>query len=362
MDSLMTFSFLINSLNGGGTEKVCRTLSNELTKKGYQIDLYVLSEKECVLSLDDNVNVIFLGKYGTIGSLPHLYKVIKNIKTNSILVFNHELALILLLVKAITRSKLNIISRMNNTFSKTIKFKKVHYRIIMNFIMKLFYRYVDYYIYQSTGIKNDLVNNYSASGNFSLIANPIDIPDLLVNKSNKKNKRKLLYVGRLVKQKNIFDLLCVFQSIYENNKDISLIIVGSGPEKESLEKYCLNNTMLDAVEFVGRVENVGDYYGKADVTVLTSFNEGFPNVLLESIANGTPVVSYDCPSGPSEIIIDGVNGFLVEHLDREKMKSSILKSLELNWECDLLINSIDKFKSENIVRQYESVLKLNEKK
>lgn len=94
------------------------------------------------------------------------------------------------------------------------------------------------------------------------------------------------------------------------------------------------------------------YYSNAKVTVLTSLYEGFPNVLIEFIALGTPVVSFDCESGPSEIILDGKNGYLVKYLDIEEFTQKLDLALKTNWDAKAIINSSKRYSKEIIVNKY----------
>jgi len=351
----LKFSFLINSLKGGGTEKVCKLLSSKLVRLGHEVDLYVLDDCYSEIKINE-VNVFYLGKKKSLKSLPTLINLIPNLKTNSILIFNHELAIMFLFAKWLCRSDVLIISRMNNTFSITIKFKKWAYRATMNTLMKMFYRFLDFYIYQSKGIKDDLENNYYVKGPGIQIANPIEVPNLTDLRKGSVKEQSLLYVGRLVKQKNVIDILSVFKNLVIINPKLTLKIVGEGSERKALEEYCIAQNISEKVIFTGNVNDVSLYYKNASLTLLTSFNEGFPNVILESMSYGTPVIAYDCPSGPSEIIDYKVNGILVRYLDKNHLKESILNALDTTWDQHVVRNSISRYSSENIVRTYEKVL------
>ena len=86
--------------------------------------------------------------------------------------------------------------------------------------------------------------------------------------------------------------------------------------------------LQEQVVFLGRKQNPFPYYKNALFTVLTSKNEGFPMVLIESLATGTPVVSYDCDSGPNEIIQNRENGLLVENQHPQKMTDALNEMVE----------------------------------
>src|SRR5690606_4579843 len=101
------------------------------------------------------------------------------------------------------------------------------------------------------------------------------------------------------------------------DKEVILKLLGKGSLENELKKLAKDLGIEDRVIFEGFQEDVISYIISAKVVALTSLYEGFPNVLVESIALGTPVVSFDCQSGPSEIIIDGVNGYLVKYLDKD---------------------------------------------
>lgn len=352
----MRFSFLINSLVGGGTEKVCKTLVEQLSQGGFFIDLYVLSDESegSDYIFSKNVNVHYLGKKNTFKSFFLFLSLIDRLNTASIMIFNHELALSFLFAKKVKRSKVKIISRINNTLSVTVKFKSIKYKLILNTLMKIFYKYMDFYIFQSKGIEVDLKKNYQVKGPYANIPNPIFIQKPLANKQF--SGKKLLYVGRLVKQKNVMDILIVFKQLKNNNSELTLTVVGDGPDRKTLEMYCEENNLFDSVSFIGHCKNVSSFYSQADLLLLTSFNEGFPNVLLEAISHSTPVVAYDCLSGPSEIIINEVNGFLVNYLDKKDLILNINVALKKKWNTRRLVESIKKFDIKEITNQYENIL------
>lgn len=345
--------FLVNSLSGGGTEKVCALLANEVVIRGCNITIFVLNEEQ-EHSLSNSVTVKFLGRSAASRSLFKLMNIIRSMNdSDSILVFNHELAIVCYWAKLILRKDVKIISRINNTLSVSVQFKSLFYRTVVNSLMKVFYKKIDSFVCQSEGIKKDLINNYNVSGPFTVIHNPIKVQRL--NKERKNKELSILYVGRLVKQKNVTDIISAFKELSTDMPNVKLKIVGDGPEKANLEGLAANLSLIDKIEFAGHMKDTGAFFRGATVTVLTSFNEGFPNVLLESLAEGTPVVSYDLPSGPSEIIKHKKNGYLVEHLDLEKLTNSLKEALNRDWDREYLQESISHFDTDVIVDKYISL-------
>lgn len=141
-----------------------------------------------------------------------------------------------------------------------------------------------------------------------------------------KREKIVLSVGRLINSKNFNRLIDIFSSI--NDPDWRLIIIGADSNKQSNSIY-LNRKikelkMESRIFLVGSQKDVDEFFLKASIFAFTSSSEGFPNVLCEAMSAGLPVVAYDCTAGPSDIIIDGKNGFLIplfdDYLFIEKLK------------------------------------------
>ena len=198
---------------------------------------------------------------------------------------------------------------------------------------KLTYRYVRWFhngsqnvLAATKGMVNDLVTN--GFNNVKLWTLGVNRKQLVTNKQrNKHDKIKLLYVGRVSKEKSLNDLK-IFQDKYE------LVIVGDGPYRKDLEK------ILNKAKFEGykKVFELADYYNDADVFVFPSRTDTFGLVMVEAMSLGTPVAAYPV-RGPLEVIEPGVTGIMNEDLelavkealklDRNKVKQA---SLKWSWE------------------------------
>jgi N-acetylgalactosamine-N,N'-diacetylbacillosaminyl-diphospho-undecaprenol 4-alpha-N-acetylgalactosaminyltransferase len=154
------------------------------------------------------------------------------------------------------------------------------------------------------------------------IHNPIATKDIELqsNQSFNFTDKYIISAGSLKNNIKQFDVLisCYLQSNLPN-KSIKLIVMGDGVLLGQLKIATKRIDLQNNVVFVGQQNNPYIYFKNALFSVLTSKNEGFPMVLLESLACGTPVISFDCESGPSEIIDNELNGLLVENQNQQKM-------------------------------------------
>lgn len=185
-----------------------------------------------------------------------------------------------------------------NSFSKPIKFLKY-----------LMLRYYDRVIVLTD--KDD-----SVFTQWGIPSKTIPNPVVFKNFERTTRNRQVLAVGRLDHQKGFDLLLEVWQGFVATNPDWKLVIAGDGELKEALIAQAKSLNISNSVSFVGRVSNINDYYRDSDMALMTSRYEGLPLVLLEAKSWSMPVVAYDCPTGPQEIINDNVDGFLVPMNDR----------------------------------------------
>lgn len=145
-------------------------------------------------------------------------------------------------------------------------------------------------------------------------------------------------------------------------KGIKLLLVGDGEKRKDFEQLAKELNLEDKVIFTGFKANPYPYLKKAKFMVLASKNEGFPNVLLESFACETPVVSYDCKTGPNEIIIHNHNGLLVKDQNPKKLTEAMnlmVENKELYQFCKSnTLTTALQFSPENIGKQWLELMKI----
>lgn len=190
-----------------------------------------------------------------------------------------------------------------------------------------------------------------------IIPNPVELPaDWHENRGN----HALVAVGRLVPQKGFDLLLQAFASAAREAPEWSLIIWGEGPERTKLEQQRDALRLNSRVHFPGVTESPGMWIESADAFVLSSRYEGWGIVVLEAMAAGLPVVSFDCEWGPREMINDEVDGLLVPAEDVSLLSNALLRIMKDENLRQRLGNtaaeSVKRFSREQIMMEWDKVI------
>ena len=191
-------------------------------------------------------------------------------------------------------------------------------------IRHFIYKYSDYLVVQTKNVKNWAVK-FLKKEKVVIIANPVNIKDKNIG-DNKliEYDDYILSIGRLDYNKGMDVLIKAFAKVNLNFPDLKLVIVGEGKLKNDLIKLSKDSGVESNVVFHGYSKSPFRLIQKAKFFVLPSRTEGFPNVLLEAMALGKAVISTNCPSGPSEIIQNGVNGILIPVDDVKQLTKAML--------------------------------------
>jgi glycosyltransferase involved in cell wall biosynthesis len=170
----------------------------------------------------------------------------------------------------------------------------------------------------------------------------------------------MVTLGRLSAEKQFDYLLRAFERCGSRHPEWSLQIIGEGPERQSLEALAADLGIGRRVRFPGIVQDPEAILCNADLFVLTSRYEGFPNALVEAMACGLAVLSFDCPSGPNEIIRHGVDGVLVPAQDLDALAGSMDRLMGDDAERTRLgaraLEVADRFDVERIMSMWEDVI------
>lgn len=174
------------------------------------------------------------------------------------------------------------------------------------------------------------------------------------------NYKYILAVGRLSHEKNFQSLIKAYSQTALKNDNIKLLIIGDGEEKQNLQRTASKLGLKSNIIFLGNKDNPFKYMKNALFMVMSSKYEGFPMVLGECLATGTPVVSYDLQTGPNEIIVHEYNGLLVENQNEQKLTEAIdrlYSDKALYEKCKSnAIESVVKFDNKFIISHWKTLI------
>jgi len=298
--------FLINSLEGGGAERVFSNLVTYASQywEGVTINVVILDECEEAYSIPKSVEKYTLNTSGSfVKSYFLLKQQLKLLQPDVVFSFLTRANCAAILCSGTHKT---IISERVNTSSH---FEDNISGFINKLLVKFLYKKANHVIAVSKGVGQDLVNNFEVDkSQVSVIYNSYDINKLnqlaAESSSLKLDNNYIVSAGRLVNNKN-FEMLL---NLYAKSKTtFDLAIMGDGPLKGNLLKQCEDLGVRERVHFLGFISNPYPVLSKAKLFISTSNAEGFPNALVEAMAMKLPVLATDCLSGPAEILINEIN-------------------------------------------------------
>jgi len=304
----------------GGTERVSLIIANELAQRGYDISFLSYSGGECAsFYKKESIKLYSIHMENVNGFLqrklePYI-RLLRFIKSNKpdvlinidVLLCFYSLPITKLCgIKNIAWEHFNFKS--NNGVKNRDRARKIAAKFADQIVVLTKADLEEYKRNLRIHKQIDYIYNPSVGSNYGCLCD---------------NKEKIIIAsGRLTYQKNFHELLEIWSKVEPNHPDWSLFICGSGEEENKLKEFA-NTSGLKNVIFTGFVSNIESLYKKAQIMVMTSIYEGFPMVLLEGQKAGLPIVAYDCFTGPSEIIINGHDGYLIDQDDRDSFVSNL---------------------------------------
>jgi len=232
------------------------------------------------------------------------------------------------------------------------------------FWAKYLYQKASQLVFVSNEIEQKVKAKYGFN-NTTTIYNPVVFPETVFDKPSNVPDNYFLFFGRLEdKIKNLTLLIEAYELSKLQQKKISLVLVGDGSDKETILNKIKSKGLNDFIQVLPFQKEIIPYIQNAKATVLTSYFEGFPMSLVESLAVGTPVISVDCETGPREIIENKSNGLLVENHSKKALAeamSIMIEDEKLYQNCkNNTKKSVEHLSLTTIAQQWQKLLKAND--
>ena len=348
MKKIKSICIVGQGLNGGGIERAFTSLANYFASQKIQVSIILLFKTSQFYDLDSRIKIFSptinrkdFNKYSyALWLLPYLTDSIKKSNSNVVLSFNEWYNPYVITATI----GLNIPIFVTDRMSPDLKLNKIN-----TLARKIVYKKAAGVIAQTNYAANKIKQNANPE-NIVVIPNPVNVIDIITG-----NKRKsIVSLGRLSKEKGHKYLIEAFSKIKTNEWELN--IIGDGPEKKELLKMSIDLCIGKSVNFHGHLKEFSYIMSEAQIFVLPSLSEGFPNALIEAMSVPLACISTNCVAGPSDIIKNNNNGILVNVADSEdlaKKLSILIKDEELrNYLATNAYQIRSELKFENIAEKY----------
>ena len=366
----MRILLILNSLPGGGSGRVMTQMANYwsgechhvsiLTFESSNTPFYPLSNsvKWHAIDIKSQSSSWIRGLLENMIRIFRIRKAVLTVKPDYIISFVFTTNILILLATRFLNCPLIISERNHPDYGRKT-------RLIWYWLRRILYPLADHLVVQTREIKEwfRLYNN-----SIHIIANPAKV----IQESTESGPeislppgKRIIAMGQLSSQKGFDLLLDIFANIHRTYQEWNLIILGTGPLREDLISQAGQLGIERFIHLPGMVANPFSVLKECDLFVLSSRYEGFPNALLEAMACGLPVVSFECPSGPGEIIQNGVNGILVPAEDTVALERALYELIE-NKQLGERLGSeatkiCERYAAGSIMKQWERLLDCNKR-
>ena len=333
---------VIPSLLSGGAERVISQISCILVDNGYEVKLVVFNAtnihykyKGELIELDPKVGKNLVEKLFRIGIRGYrLRKILKRDKEQKVISFLNSADIV------------NFIAGTKNKKLYSIRGYEDYYR------RKLFYHYIikrtkNKILVQTETLKKDILNNIGDKYNMQVLVleNPFDVEEIkklsdqnirLEEQELLKGNKNICSVGSFKQAKNQWNLLKSFEVLKKRLPEAKLFFIGgNGPLEKQIKEMANKSEYNKDIVFIGIKENPFNIMKECDVFVLPSLSEGMPNVLIEAMICGMPVIATDCKTGPREILYNNpdfnVTTEEIEFADYGIMVRNFDKKIDYNY-------------------------------
>jgi glycosyltransferase involved in cell wall biosynthesis len=330
-----------SSLGPGGAERVVQLLSRGFTRIGHEVSVVTTAHRPGFYPLPASVAHLPLDLAGrkragtgktelprwkivtrAPAAIPELRLAIRSTQPDAVISFSDQVNVATLMALRGTSLPIVVTEHIDPKYHRLAWYWRV--------MRRLLYPKARFVVSVSNGVDSRF--DWVPSGNRRVIHNPVDIPAEEQSQGDASPRlqpgRSVASMGRFHYQKGFDLLLDAFSRVRERHPQWRLVLIGDGPQRDALTRQASRLGLTDSMHFVGRQRDPFPYLRQADIFVLPSRWEGFGNVLVEAMACGLPVVSFDCPSGPMEIISHERDGLLVPAGDVEGLANAIVRLID----------------------------------
>lgn len=307
----MNIAILIQTLGGGGAERVAQIIGDYYVEKGNNV-YYFLGDTPVKQIYSVKGKVINTGIKGNVtdggvGDIRALFRLVcasfrmrkykRKYKIDAAISFIEEYNYL----NVLSKGREKVITRVCIVLSRCSACSGVLYR---KNIVRFFYSLADKVVVLCDDAVEDMHKNYKLALNKMVkIPNPVlEVPISDAEIEWEYGDKVIVAVGRLATQKQHERIIRAFSYVCKHDNEARLLILGSGPNEKYLKSLCEKFNLQEKVIFTGFINNVRDYIRKSKLFVMASEAEGMPNSMLEAMACGLPVVTTDTPGACSEIV------------------------------------------------------------
>lgn len=349
----------VPSMHGGGAERAMLMFCAELVRRGYSVDLLTTRFEGPLRGLvPRGVSVVDLQSRRTSLTLIQLVRYLRQTRPAALYstIMNANIVAALAgkmagcETKTILRESNAPLSSPKNSLSRWTTFKLSPY----------LYRLSDGVIAVSRGVADELTEMAPRlTDKIRVISTPAISDDVIAQGTERvehpwfvqRDKPIILSAARLEPHKGFLSLVRAFVKV-RKERDARLVLLGEGTLQARIEQEVKDLGLGEHVAMLGWVKNPYAYLSKADVFVLASEFEGLPNVLIQAMAFGTPIVATDCKSGPAEILAGGRFGTLVPVRDEEALARGLLHALNMPRQLEAMAHARATYGAQRAVDAY----------
>ena len=361
----MEIHVFIAHMGIGGSQRVCINLANEWADRGHEVHIVVLDLENDIYTsnLRESIKIHELGVSRLRYSMLPMLKYIKKNRPPFMLIFGSEMAIILNKLRSLHLINIPLVVRVLNNVNISLSKEDNVSPVVEEYLQKSLsvFSKMEHLVAQCEAMGQQLLEcGIAKKDKLTVIYNPVS-EDLLKKvwsktiKNDESVNREITFIGRIDPQKNPVHLIEAFEMVHKKLPDVRLRMVGGGNLNNQIKQLVQSKGLTEYVSFDGIRNDMENVYSNATVVALSSDYEGMPNCLIEAIGCGIPVVSYDCPLGPSEIIVDDVNGYLVPFHDVNALADKLVEALERKWDREAIAKTCDKFRASVAADAFEGI-------